>query len=62
MEMQGIPVIMANLSIHRQREEANKGFQEKLCQILKIPKTHSFRVSPRNSKSKLKREREGLQK
>ncbi|MED6177469.1 hypothetical protein PIB30_098434, partial [Stylosanthes scabra] len=25
MEMQGIPVIMANLAIHRQREEANKG-------------------------------------
>ncbi|MED6227011.1 hypothetical protein PIB30_109376, partial [Stylosanthes scabra] len=25
MEMQGIPVTMANLAIHRQREEANKG-------------------------------------
>ncbi|MED6213559.1 hypothetical protein PIB30_094533 [Stylosanthes scabra] len=25
MEMQGIPVTMANLVIHRQREEANKG-------------------------------------
>ncbi|MED6202460.1 hypothetical protein PIB30_105701 [Stylosanthes scabra] len=25
MEMQGIPVTMANLTIHRQREEANKG-------------------------------------
>ncbi|MED6129489.1 hypothetical protein PIB30_108468 [Stylosanthes scabra] len=25
MEMQGIPVRMANLTIHRQREQANKG-------------------------------------
>ncbi|MED6166523.1 hypothetical protein PIB30_110169, partial [Stylosanthes scabra] len=25
MEMQEIPVTMANLAIHRQREEANKG-------------------------------------
>ncbi|MED6226218.1 hypothetical protein PIB30_101414, partial [Stylosanthes scabra] len=25
MEMQGIPLTMANLAIHRQREEANKG-------------------------------------
>ncbi|MED6142316.1 hypothetical protein PIB30_100624, partial [Stylosanthes scabra] len=25
MEMQGIPVTMANLAIYRQREEANKG-------------------------------------
>ncbi|MED6174654.1 hypothetical protein PIB30_071120 [Stylosanthes scabra] len=25
MEMQGIPVTMVNLAIHRQREEANKG-------------------------------------
>ncbi|MED6224916.1 hypothetical protein PIB30_088810 [Stylosanthes scabra] len=39
MEMQGIPVTMANLAIHRQREEANKG------------KAYSFRVSPRNSKT-----------
>ncbi|MED6129846.1 hypothetical protein PIB30_112074, partial [Stylosanthes scabra] len=25
MEMQGIPITVANLAIHRQREEANKG-------------------------------------
>ncbi|MED6176704.1 hypothetical protein PIB30_090747, partial [Stylosanthes scabra] len=25
MEMQGIPITMANLAIHRQRVEANKG-------------------------------------
>ncbi|MED6202630.1 hypothetical protein PIB30_107438, partial [Stylosanthes scabra] len=25
MEMQGIPVTMANLTIHRQREQANNG-------------------------------------
>ncbi|MED6128523.1 hypothetical protein PIB30_098719, partial [Stylosanthes scabra] len=25
IEMQGIPMTMANLAIHRQREEANKG-------------------------------------
>ncbi|MED6152484.1 hypothetical protein PIB30_092559, partial [Stylosanthes scabra] len=75
MEMQGILVTTANLAIHRQREEeinqermrynqilqevaAQQARLEKLCQI---PKMSSFRVNPRNFKSKSKREG-GLQK
>ncbi|MED6176207.1 hypothetical protein PIB30_085871, partial [Stylosanthes scabra] len=53
MKMQGIPINMANLAIHRQREEEMnqekqiKVNQEKLCQI---PKMSSFRANPRNFK------------
>ncbi|MED6165821.1 hypothetical protein PIB30_103325, partial [Stylosanthes scabra] len=50
MEMQGIPATMANLAIHRKGKKLTKARQERLYQVLKILKTHSFRVSPRNSK------------
>ncbi|MED6115321.1 hypothetical protein PIB30_089353 [Stylosanthes scabra] len=58
MEMQGIPVTMDNLAIHRQREEEinqerMSSFQANLEKLCQIPKMSSFRANP----SKSKRER-----
>ncbi|MED6125711.1 hypothetical protein PIB30_071229 [Stylosanthes scabra] len=66
MEMQGIPVTMANLAIHRQKEEEmnqermrhNQIIQEATAQqakanqekLCKIPKRSSSQVNPRNGK------------
>ncbi|MED6186413.1 hypothetical protein PIB30_066431, partial [Stylosanthes scabra] len=56
MEMQGIPVTMANLAIHRQREEANKGKAREIVPDSEDSEDTFVSGESEEFKSKLKRE------